>query len=350
MKKTSKHGPLTGPLDRWLSMFTLASRIPVRRSFSHDLSRIDFWLPLMGVPVAFMAMGSLAVFAFPLALLAAGIPGEGATGGVYTSVVFTSGVPTWLPGIGALFILCIQYFSFNLFHFDGLLDTADAFLGAGDKDRKLAILKDSRIGVYAFFVGFVYLAIKLAFLAYAASVALDVVGILHGKMVGVAGVQPVAGWVPMAGRVPVFGAGPLQSNLALLVAFFAYPLTGRLSAALVPCVLPSARPGGLGSLASDSRPGRALGGSAVAFLGYLCIGLPLVLFSGVPVGTSVWLAICVYIVLLLSALVALLFVVRVYNKSVGGYTGDALGAAVELGELVHIVIVCLSFFVLVRLA
>jgi adenosylcobinamide-GDP ribazoletransferase len=224
------------------------------------------------------------------------------------------------------------------------LDTADAFLGAGDKDRKLAILKDSRIGVYAFFAGFVYLAAKLAFLAFAAAVALDAVGLVYGRMIGAAEV------LALSNKVPVPGVDPLQSNLALLVAFFAYPLAGRLAAALVPCVLSSIRPGGLGSLASDSRPGRALGGNVVAFLAYLCIGLPLVLFSGVPVGISVWIALSLYIVLLLSALAALLFVARVYKKGVGGYTGDTLGAAVELGELVHIVIVCLSFFVVVRLA
>lgn len=305
----------------------------MRRPFAHDLSRMDFWLPVVGLPVAFLVWGSLALFSIPLGLLAAGIlAGAPATG-------FTA----WLPGVGALLILCIQYFAFNLFHFDGLLDTADAFLGAGDKERKLAILKDSRIGVYAFFVGFVYLAAKLAFLALVVSVALESAGLMYGRMSGSTSTSTLSGTVPISGTIA------LRSQLGFLVAFFAYPLAGRLAAALIPCILPSARPGGLGSLALGSRPGRALMGAGIALFVYLCIGLPLISSSGLPVRDSAWLTLAICIILPLAALAALAFVVRVYRKGVGGYTGDALGAAVELGELVHMAIVCLSFFVVASL-
>jgi cobalamin synthase len=83
---------------------------------------------------------------------------------------------------------------------------------------------------------------------------------------------------------------------------------------------------------------------------YLCIGLSLILGSGLPVRDSVWFALAICIILPFSAFAALAFVVRVYRKGVGGYTGDALGAAVELGELFHMTTVCLSFFVVASLA
>jgi cobalamin synthase len=37
-----------------------------------------------------------------------------------------------------------------------------------------------------------------------------------------------------------------------------------------------------------------------------------------------------------SAALAAAFVAKLYERGVGGYTGDALGAAVELGELCHL--------------
>ena len=110
-------------LDRFLSTFSLVSRIPVRGKFVFDTSRMDFHFPLVGV---FPALIQLLLF-----------------GGL--SLLWDN------PRLTVIIVIITQYLCFNLFHLDGLMDTADAFLGTVDREKRQAILKDSRTGVYGFF-------------------------------------------------------------------------------------------------------------------------------------------------------------------------------------------------------
>jgi adenosylcobinamide-GDP ribazoletransferase len=201
----------------------------------------------------------------------------------------------------AIFILIVQYLGFNLFHLDGLIDTADAFLGSADREKRLLILKDSRIGVYGFFAGVTVLGLKAALL---------------------------------------YSLFPFAGNFPALV--FAYPLWGRFSAALIPCMVKPLNPGGLGALAKDSRPYRCVFGMALALLLWTLPvqGLRTVLqFSGMPPAAainellyvSVITALCVCVI---SPLVAFYYA-RLYRNSLGGYTGDALGAAIETAEVLY---------------
>lgn len=268
---------MSGPVDRFLSVFTLVSRIPVPVRFVFDPSRMDFWLPVVGLPAA--AAAAAAAF-----------------GG---SSLFGE------PVLAALCVVGVQYFAFNLFHLDGLLDTADAFLGTADAEKRKAILKDPRIGTYALFGGFLHLCVKTALLA--------------------ALLRPLA-----------FGtdASGIRRILAPLCA---YALSGRLAAAVLPALHPPAGGGGLGALAAGSSLRRCI-------LGY---GTALLLWMGLFVALGLRPApsdILGWALPPLGALAASLLVGRIYRRGLGGYTGDALGSAVELGESAHL----LTLFLILR--
>jgi adenosylcobinamide-GDP ribazoletransferase len=276
-------------IDRFLSAFSLISRIPVKVKFSFDSSRLDFYLPLTGIVpglLGFFIYGILSFF------------GKTTEGHAFMTAVV---------------ILIAQYFCFNLFHLDGLLDTADAFLGTVNREKRLEILKDPRIGVYGFFTGFVVLALKTALLA---------------------------GLCPF---IPAFPA-----------VVFLYPVTGRFGAALIPCMAEPARSGGLGALLKDSRPGRCVLGLIAAgamwfFVIWILVNAAALIsaprFNTAPMGES-----CLTAVLLTACTVGLalgtsFFYARLYRRGIGGYTGDALGAAVETSELLHLAavfIVCIQ--------
>jgi adenosylcobinamide-GDP ribazoletransferase len=260
-------------LNRFLSTLSVVSRIPMKLRFKFDSSRMDFYLPITGI---FPALLGLLLFAIGSLLL------------------------SFPDALVAIFILVAQYLGFNLFHLDGLIDTADAFLGSADKEKRLLILKDSRVGVYGFFAGVTVLGLKAALLC---------------------------------------GLFPFARNFPALV--FAYPLWGRLSAALVPCMVKPLNPGSLGALAKDSRPLRCVPGMALALLLWtlpvqgLWMALPLPGISPTAMNgifsANIVTALCLCVI---SPLVAFYYA-RLYRNSLGGYTGDALGAAIETAEVLY---------------
>jgi adenosylcobinamide-GDP ribazoletransferase len=199
--------------------------------------------------------------------------------------------------LAALCSIFAQYSAFNLFHLDGLLDSADAMLPMASKERRLEILKDSRIGVYAFFAGFVALAARTAALARLFE----------------------------AGSASDGGLLPTVLMASLIVA----PVAGRGAAALVPLFSKPARSAGLGALMTDFSIVRVLAGFLLALL---------------PFGLWAWASrdavpgIAGVVIAFVSAMVSGLFISRLYTRKVGGFTGDTLGAAVELGELLAILI------------
>ena len=284
--------------DRFLSTLSLVSRIPVKARFDFDPSRMDYWLPVTSLFPALMVL-----------------------------LLFTCFYVLRIDSFAAAAVtLTAQYLCFNLFHLDGLMDTADAFLGTADREKRLSILKDSRVGVYGFFAGFADLALKTAFLRLI--FAMD----------------------------PPFRSGLSPGNFPLAAAFLAYPLFGRFGAALVPCMVKPASSGGLGAMAKDSRSGRCIAGivTALACFG-LCVfvwallwnalsfrptvagGIPLPETASQPYPSAalpalVYAGFC----LVLAGPLTAWFYARLYRDSLGGYTGDALGAAIESAELLSL--------------
>ncbi|QQO07478.1 adenosylcobinamide-GDP ribazoletransferase [Breznakiella homolactica] len=266
----------TNPLDRFLSTLSLVSRIPVKLRFSPDHSRTDFYLPLTGIFPAFL--GALVFF----------------LGFLY---IRDRSVTVFL-------ILQFQYLGFNLFHLDGLMDTADAFLAAGGREKRAAILKDSRIGVYGFFAGIACLAFKFILL-YRLSVVVS--------------------------QFPAF--------------ILAYPITGRFAAALVPAISRPFREDGLGFMVKDSKIVPAAAGTVLAAGIWAAMVFGLLYLYGTVSGSNLFSPFpgagnC-FPGVILSALpvlgcVSAVLIAGLYRKKLGGYTGDALGAGVELGEILHL--------------
>lgn len=249
------------PLHGFLSTWTLCSRIPAPMRTEPDYHDVGFWMPVVGLGAASCSVAGAAL--------------------------------GWLAfGPGALAALCAmgaQYLPFNLFHLDGLLDTADAAGVFGDLEKRRAVLKDPRIGSFALFAGFLALAARLGATAMLLT----------------------------RGGTAAWGA------LALA------PVSGRLGSMLVTAM---AEPFGTTGLAS------ALGRPAPvkSTMGYALAAIPAVILFGVAYGTIGAIA-----SILVGGLVAIAVAAALgnwYTKHMGGYSGDALGAAVELGELAVLLI------------
>ncbi|MFC0219096.1 adenosylcobinamide-GDP ribazoletransferase [Pseudochelatococcus lubricantis] len=167
-------------------------------------------------------------------------------------------------------------------HEDGLADVADGFGGGHDRERKLAIMKDSRIGTYG------VLALVLGCLArWSALVALASAG--------------------MAAAAPALVAAHVASR-ALMPAFMN--------------AVPPARATGL-----SAGMGRVGGKTAAAALAIGAVAL-------LPGGLSFTLA--------ASMLLALWFLAlkRMCERQIGGQTGDVVGALQQGAEIVLLLSAC----------
>lgn len=71
----------------------------------------------------------------------------------------------WSPVVSILLVLCFHLFVTGAFHEDGLADSVDAFGGGYSVEKRLHIMKDSRIGTYGSVALILALALKAALLA-----------------------------------------------------------------------------------------------------------------------------------------------------------------------------------------
>lgn len=263
-------------VNGFFTCLSLVSRFKVKQSKTPDFTWIGFSLPIIGLIV-----GGLSFLFFFLGYM-----------------VFMN---LWVT---AVITLVLQYYLFNLFHFDGLIDSADAFSTMGDKEKVLSILKDVHVGAFGLFAGVMYLILKVI--------------LLQGNLTNLVPLTPEKG-----GQV---------------LFLFTYPAAGRTAAALIPLFLKNARSSGLGVLLKDYSKGKALAGMAFV-----------IIFSGV-VGFLISLDsnsfgfFSLALLPVVSALLTLLLWGWLYERRAGGFTGDTLGAAVETGELLHL----LFFLVILR--
>lgn len=167
-------------------------------------------------------------------------------------------------------------------HLDGLADSADAWVGGhGDLERTLAIMKDPRSGPAA--VSTVVLTLLLKFVALAVLIK--------------AGAWPALLLAPMLGR---------SALVALLLS------------------TPYVRPDGMGAAISAHLP-------RVAAI----LALLMVVAGGLLAGKTGALALAV-------AVAAWLLLRWIMMRRLGGMTGDTLGAAVELIEVMVLVVLALG--------
>lgn len=203
-----------------------------------------------------------AAWAFPLAGLIVGL----IAGGVMWAALALGLSPLVAGGLA----LGAQAMATGALHEDGLADICDGFWGGGSRERRLQIMRDSRIGSYGTVGLVVTLGLRWLGLAELA------------EMQAVAAVIAVA----MASRVAP-------------VALMAW--------------LPAARADGLGA------QGRAVGTASV-LVAMLLGGLPLLLLA--QGGAALAVAALAVAVLALTA-----------RSKIGGQTGDVLGAGQQTAEI-----------------
>lgn len=85
--------------------------------------------------------------------------------GALCALVFVGAHQVWGGGIAAVLALAAGVLATGGFHEDGLADTADGLGGGTTRARRLAIMKDSRVGTYGVLALGLVLALKAAALA-----------------------------------------------------------------------------------------------------------------------------------------------------------------------------------------
>ncbi|NWN91947.1 adenosylcobinamide-GDP ribazoletransferase [Marinobacter adhaerens] len=199
--------------------------------------------------------------------------------GVLYAALFALLGLAWNPLVCVLLVLCFHLFITGAFHEDGLADSVDALGGGYTVEKRLAIMKDSRIGTYGTVALVLALGLKVALL-------------MDAKNIG----------------------------LALLIA----PAVSRLTPLLLMAYMPYVTDPDT----SKSKP------VAEAFSRHRL--LVSVLFTAlVSLAFSLWVP-----GLWLAALTATIAVALLWGgylqRQLGGYTGDALGASVVFSELVFL--------------
>lgn len=179
--------------------------------------------------------------------------------------------------LSALLIVALLILTGGL-HLDGLMDTCDGLFGGRTRERKLEIMRDSRVGSFGVLGALCVLLLKFALLA----------------------------------------SIPIQSlPLALLLTL----PSARWSMALALHVFPSARPTGLGAAYHHAITTQRLLITGLA-------ALVIALVVGRFIGLLAWMT---------GSLVALLIGLYI-TKNIGGVTGDSCGAIDETVEVATLLI------------
>ena len=230
----------------------------------HDIATAFSLLTRLPVPVDHAragARGAEAAWAFPLVGAVLGL-----AAGILGWALLSAGIST---GMTAVFVIAAQVLMTGAMHEDGLADMADG-LGGFTPERRLEIMKDSRIGAYG------AIALVLALLA---------------RQAGISGIT--AQELPLT--LAALGAG----SRALMVAVMAW--------------LPNARASGLSAQAGKPEAWPALAiGLVTCLVAFGWSGFWLLALMAIAVG--------------LIALIA--------KSRFGGQTGDILGASQQTAEII----------------
>lgn len=237
------------------------------------LSRLP--LPALEAEDSPFAAPSLSRIAYVMPLAGAVI---GLVGGAVLLLAYAAGLPSVLCAALAVTALVMAT---GAFHEDGLADTADGLGGGRDRDSRLSIMRDSRIGTY----GTVALVLSL--------------------ILRVSAIQTLLDW-----------AGPGRCVLALAAAGAA----SRAAGVLLLQSLPPARAEGTGASAGVPGPDATAHCLMVAALVVAVVLVPLfgvgAAFAGLIAPAAAW------------------FVIdRFARRLLGGQTGDVAGAAQQVAEI-----------------
>ena len=197
--------------------------------------------------------------------------------GYGTGRFLTLGVP--MPPAAMCLVILAELMTKAL-HLDGLADTADGFLSGRARERKLEIMRDSHIGTMGVFAIVAVLGLKFSFLA------------------------------SLTPQTLPWGAGLML-------------LGGRCGVTMLITMSRYARPGGLGEIWFRKRSCAGFGAALLLpCLSYFVLG-----GRGAVFGPLLLLAMWLWS--------------RLSDRMIGGATGDTIGAAEELSELVTLAAFCL---------
>ncbi len=238
-----------------LSFLTLLP-VGISNPTDSEISRSRGWYPLVG-----LLYGALLVGLVLLSTLALGVP------------VFT-------PVLAALLVVALAICN-RFLHLDGLMDFCDAMWGGHTVDRRLEIMRDSRVGSFA-----VAGCVSVLLIKYSALLSMLTIG-------------------------------PGLSGLIL------FPMASRWTMTLLLTVFPYGRQQGIGSsFASGRRPWLATGFALVSVIAVAWFLLG-------PGGIAV---------LVVVSAAALLLGWWAARRLGGGLTGDCYGATNELMETLALVL------------
>jgi adenosylcobinamide-GDP ribazoletransferase len=232
-----------------ITAFTLLTRLPVGRfgSGSSDLARSVWAFPVVGLTV-------------------------GLIGALVYWLLHKLGVPAWLAGSWAFVAILVVT---GAFHEDGLADTVDGFGGGKTRERKLEIMRDSRIGSY----GAVALGLSLL--------------------------------------IRIGALASLERPHLVLVALIAAAMAGRAGIILPLLALPPARTDGMAAGMAEIPRWSAF------------VGLGLTLFLSAMTGMLIVAA---------AAVAAAATVTQLARMQIGGHSGDVLGACEVIVECVTLTV------------
>ncbi|QYK43153.1 MAG: adenosylcobinamide-GDP ribazoletransferase [Paracoccaceae bacterium] len=228
-----------------------------------DLAEAAALLTRLPVP-AHRPRGAASAWAWPV--IGAGL---GLLAGLAGQAAMAAGLP---PGVAAVCVLLVLVLTTGALHEDGLADTADGLFGARDPARRLAIMKDSRVGSFG------VIALSLVTLAR---------------------------WSALAA---------LAEGGGLLAACVAAGALSRAPMAAIMAALPNARGAGF-----SHATGRPPAGTAWACAG-VAIAIGLVALGPVVAAVA------------MAGAVPAMLVAWTARARIGGQTGDILGAAQQVTE------------------
>lgn len=242
------------------SLIAFLTRIPLKPKRVEDAARYLYMFPLVGILVSLIVY-TVAFFSFMI------LPLD------IASIVTTAAI----------------YLVTGLIHLDGLADFADGVMTSGDKEHKITVMKDPKIGIAGVFS--VILSLILTFYSI--------------RLLGVVGGSALTG----------YGSATTKFAYAIIVS----EISAKLG--MNTCIARGKNmPEGMGFvfIKHSTRIKYIIALAISVVVSFLLTGL--------------------YFVLVFSGVITALFVVRLAHRNFGGVNGDVMGAVNEIARVITLLL------------